>query len=126
YVADVTKLGSYQVKIQESWLSGLTCFSESPIVIISATVSSKLFIFPSPNDGQFTVSYYNNGGAGTTRTVTVYDSKGARVHNAKFPVVGPYTLLSIDLRPAQRGIYYVVVGDATGKKLAEGKVMVNW
>ena len=126
YVADVTKLGSYQVKIQESFLSGLTCFSESPIVIISATVSSKLFIFPSPNDGQFTVSYYNNGGAGTTRTVTVYDSKGARVHNAKFPVVGPYTLLSIDLRPAQRGIYYVVVGDATGKKLAEGKVMVNW
>ncbi len=126
YVADVTKLGSYQVKIQEMFSSGLICFNESPIVIISATVSTRLFIFPSPNDGRFTVSYYNTGGAGTSRSITIYDSKGAKVYNAKFPVIGPYTLLSIDLRPAQRGVYYVVVGDATGKKLSEGKVMVNW
>ena len=60
-----------------------------------------------------------------TRTVTVYDSKGANVYNEKFPVTGPYTLLSVDIKPAQSGIYYVVIGDATGKKLAEGKVLVH-
>lgn len=125
YVVDVTKVGAYQVKIQEAWPSGLTCFSESPVVVISATVSNELFIFPSPNDGRFTVSYYNNGGASTGRTVTVYDSKGGKVYNAKFQVAGSYTLLAIDLQPALTGIYYVVVGDARGKKLAEGKVMVN-
>jgi hypothetical protein len=40
-------------------------------------------------------------------------------------VAGPYTLLSVDIKPAQKGVYYVVVGDAAGKKLAEGKVLVH-
>jgi len=126
YVADISRLGAYQVRIQETFAGGLTCSNQSAIVTISAAISSRLFIFPSPNDGQFSVSYYNNGGTSATRTVTVYDSKGARVYNAKFPVTGFYTLLPIDLRPAQRGIYYVVIGDAAGKKLTDGKVIVHW
>ena len=117
--------GNYQVRIQEVWTSSLTCTNLSPVVTIDATVSSKLFIFPSPNDGQFTVSYYNAGGASGSRNVTVYDSKGAKVHNQKFSITGLYTLLSIDLKPALKGIYYVVVGDAAGKKLIEGKVLVH-
>jgi hypothetical protein len=126
YVVDVSKLGAYQVKIQEAFAGGLTCLNESPIVTISPTASNNLFIFPSPNDGRFTVTFYNSGGAGTSRTVTVYDSKGSKVYNAKFPISGAYTLLSIDLPPALTGIYYVVVGDVNGNKLAEGKVVVGW
>jgi hypothetical protein len=126
YVADVNKLGAYQVKIQESFTSGLTCFSESPIVTITAPASSRLFIFPSPNDGQFSVSYYNSAGTATSRTITVYDSKGAKVYQGKFSITGPYTIIPVDIRPAQRGIYYVIVRSATGGELAEGKVLVNW
>ena len=126
YKADISKLGAYQVRIQETFTGGLTCTNQSAIVTISAAISNKVFIFPSPNDGQFTVSYYNNGGTSTTRTVTVFDSKGSKVYNAKFPIIGFYTLMSIDLRPAQRGIYYVVIGDDKGSQLANGKVMVNW
>ena len=125
YVANVEKIGAYQVRIQESWPSSLVCSNQSAIITLDATISNKLFIFPSPNNGTFTVSYYNAGGASSSRTVTVFDSKGSKVYNAKFPVVGPYTLLSIDVQPAQTGIYYVLVGDATGKKLAEGKVLVH-
>jgi hypothetical protein len=84
-----------------------------------------LFIFPSPNDGQFTVSYFNNGGASTNRSVIIYDSHGAKIHQQKFSITGPYTLLDIDVRPALTGIYYVVITDANGKKLAEGKVVVH-
>jgi hypothetical protein len=125
YVVNVEKIGAYQVKIQEAWPANLVCTNESPIVTITATPSTQLFIYPSPNDGQFTVSYYNSSGGNTTRTITIYDSKGAKVYNAKFQVTGPYTLLPIDVRPAQTGIYYVVVGDANGNKLAEGKVLVH-
>ena len=125
YLADVEKTGSYQVKIQEVFSTGFICSNQSPIVIIDATVSDKLFIFPSPNDGQFTVSYYNNGGSSTSRTVTVYDSRGSKIYNKGFAVAGPYTLLTINIKPAQRGIYYVLVGDANGKKLAGGKVLVH-
>ncbi|MEI2737705.1 MAG: T9SS type A sorting domain-containing protein [Chitinophagaceae bacterium] len=125
YVVNVETTGSYRVSIQEIFTGGLVCSNQSPVVVIDAAISNKLFIFPSPNDGQFTVSYYNNGGASTSRTVTVYDSKGAKVYNAKFPVIGPYTLLSVNIKPAQSGIYYVLVGDAAGNKLGEGKVLVH-
>jgi|CXWL01.1.fsa_nt_gi hypothetical protein len=126
YVVNVEHIGAYQVLIQETFTSpALVCANQSAIVTINATVSGKLFIFPSPNDGQFTVSYYNNGGTSTSRTVTVYDSKGAKIYNAKFPVTGSYTLLGINIKPALSGIYYVVVADATGKKLAEGKILVH-
>lgn len=125
YVANVEKTGVYQARIAEAWPGGLICSNLSPVITIDAPASNKLFIFPSPNDGVFTVSYYNNGGASTSRTVTVYDSRGAKVEFKQFTVAGPYSLLSIDIKPAQKGIYYVVVGDASGKVLAKGKVAVQ-
>ena len=45
--------------------------------------------------------------------------------NGQFTVTGPYTLIPINLQKANTGIYYVVIGDAAGKKLAEGKVHVH-
>lgn len=125
YNVNIENTGNYQATIQETFSSGLVCSNQSPFVVIDATASSKLFIFPSPNNGQFSVSYYNTDGTATSRTVTVFDSKGANVYQARFQVTGPYTLLNVDIQSAQRGIYYVIVGDATGKKLAEGKVVVH-
>ena len=124
-IINVENTGAYQVKIQEVFTGGLTCANQSAIVTIEATPSDKLFVFPTPNDGQFTVSYYNNGGNNTTRSVTVYDSRGTRVKVKTFSVSGPYTLLSLDIRPAQKGIYYIVVGDANGKVLARRNIAVQ-
>jgi hypothetical protein len=125
--ATVEEVGTYQVLISQSFTSpvALTCSNQSQIVTLTATASSRLFIFPTPNDGQFTVSYFNNGGAATSRRIVIYDSKGSQVYDRKFDIVGPYTLIDIDLRRVGTGIYYVVVGDAKGAKLAEGKVHVR-
>jgi hypothetical protein len=125
YIADVEKVGAYQVRIQETWPGGLACSNLSPVVTIEAPASNKLYIFPSPNDGSFTVSYYNNGSASTSRKVTVYDARGAKIEYKKFNVAGPYTLLGINIKPAQKGVYYVVVGDGSGKILANGKIVVQ-
>jgi hypothetical protein len=125
YTADVEKTGSYQVKIQEVFSTGFICSNQSPVVAIDAAVSSKLFILPSLSDGQFIVSYYNNGGSSIARTVAVYDSRGSKIYNKGFTVAGPYTLLTINIKPAQKGIYYVVVGDAAGKKMVAGKLLVQ-
>lgn len=122
---NIEQIGTYRVRVQETFGSGLTCTNQSPDVVIDAQVSNKLFIFPSPNDGRFTVSYYNNGGASTQRRIVVVDAKGAKVYERQFNIAGPYTLLPIDLRNASRGIYIVLVGDAAGNKLAEGKVHVR-
>ncbi|HWR33093.1 MAG TPA: zinc-dependent metalloprotease family protein [Chitinophagaceae bacterium] len=122
---NVEQIGYYQVGIQETWPSTLVCSNLSPVVTITATPSDNLFIFPSPNDGRFTVSYYNNGGASTKRTVAIFDSKGSLVYSREFNITGAYTLIPVDLQTDNTGIYYVVVGDASGKKIATGKVHVR-
>jgi hypothetical protein len=125
YTATVNGLGDYQASIRETWPSGLFCSAISQVVTITANVSSRLFIYPSPNDGNFTVSYYNTGGGNTSRQLVIYDAKGAVIFKRGFPISGPYTLLPVDLSAAARGIYFVVVGDAAGNKLIEGKVHVR-
>ncbi len=85
-IINVENIGTYRVDIQEVFSTGRVCSNQSANVVIDAEVSARLFIFPSPNDGQFTVSYYNNGGTSTSRTVTVYDSRGDRVRYKTFPL----------------------------------------
>ncbi|MCE2704868.1 MAG: hypothetical protein LW624_05300 [Terrimonas sp.] len=124
-VASVANLGTFQVSIRETWPSGLFCAAQSPNVTITAAASDRLFIFPSPNNGNFSISYYNAGGASTTRQLAIFDSKGARVYQEVFPVSGPYTVLPVGLQNVARGIYFVVIGDSSGKKLIEGKVHIR-
>ena len=104
-LVNVEQVGTYKVTIKEVF-SGVTCSNQSADVVINATVSDRLFIFPSPNDGNFTVSYYNNGGSSTKRKIAIYDSKGASVYNAEFTISGSYTLLKINLEKAARGLYF--------------------
>ncbi|MBK8953130.1 MAG: T9SS type A sorting domain-containing protein [Chitinophagaceae bacterium] len=125
YIVNVEKAGIYLARIQEAWPGGLLCTAQSPIVTIEAPASNKLFIFPSPNDGRFTVSYYNNDGASTVRLVKVFDSKGSVVYSRQFNISGSYTLLNIDLQGVNTGIFYVVIGDAGGNKLSERKVHIR-
>jgi uncharacterized repeat protein (TIGR01451 family) len=121
----VTQAGSYQASVRESWPGGLECTASSSVVNIVALASSRLFIFPSPNDGRFTVSYYNSGGAVGQRTIRIYNGIGSLVYDRAFPISGSYTLIPIDLQRMARGVYYVVVGDGTGERLAEGKVHIR-
>lgn len=124
-VVNVEQVGDYQVRIQETWPSTLVCSNQSSVVSITATISNKLFIFPSPNDGRFTVSYYNNGGASTQRRIRIFNSNGQLAYDRQFSISGPYTLLSIDMQRGTRGIYIVEVFDNSGQKLADGKVHVR-
>jgi hypothetical protein len=122
YLVDVMNLGDYRVNIVNT---STGCNNQSNVLNISDSASNRLFIFPNPNDGHFTVSYYNSTGASTSRTVTVFDEKGAKLYQKQFAVSGPYTLLDINLGAAQRAVYLVVVSDAGGHRLAEGKVLVH-
>ena len=116
----VNELGLYSVVATIG-----SCTSVPANITIRDSVSSKLFIYPSPNDGQFTVAYYNQGGNSTKQIVTIYSSKGERVYNNEFPVTQVYQLLKIDLRRNGSGVYYVVLSDANGKVIKRGEVLVR-
>ena len=120
YPVTVANLGSYQVQVTDD--NG--CMNQSAVVTIAGKASSSLYIYPNPNDGQFTVSYYNAGGSNTKQSVTIYDSKGAKVFYRQFTFAGYYGLLDVDLGNQPKGVYIVVIGDASGKKLIEGKVLI--
>jgi hypothetical protein len=121
----IANTGSYQVTVAETWPSGLTCNGSSPTVSLNATALQKLFIYPSPNDGSFTLSYYYGQSGSTTRVVSIFDSKGARVFEQRFLVSGPYTLLPIEMPAAAAGIYMVMLSDINGNKLVSDKVVIR-
>lgn len=121
YLVDSVEVGDYKVKIINPTTG---CNNESNVLTIGTTSSSRLFIFPSPNDGQFSVSYYNSGGGSTRQTIAVYSTSGAKVYYNSFAINGPYQILNVNIKGKAKGVYYVVIGDASGKKITEGKVLV--
>ena len=125
YVVNIEKIGNYQVRITETWPSSLACTNLSQLVSIAGPPNNRLFIFPSPNDGTFTVSYFNNGGNSTQRQLVIFDAKGSMVYKRQFPISGSYTLLNVNMKQASRGIYTVLVFDVNGNRLAEGKVHIQ-
>ncbi|WP_460560821.1 PKD-like domain-containing protein [Ferruginibacter profundus] len=118
----VDQLGSYTARVTTT--AGCTALS-APLVIRDSA-SNKLFILPNPNNGQFKIRYYTSArNFGFLRTVTIYDSKGARVFTKAIPVTAAYSTMDIDIRNAGKGLYIVVVGNSEGKELITGKVVVQ-
>lgn len=122
YLVDSVEVGEYKVRVV---FDATGCNNESQVLSIGTTESQRLFVFPSPNNGQFTLSYYNSSGSSSQQMVTVHDAHGALVYSAKVPVSGFYTLINVNLRGVARGVYVVSVGDANGKRLTKEKIIIQ-
>jgi hypothetical protein len=117
----VTNLGDYRVTITD----GNGCISQSQVITIADSANSRLFIYPNPNDGQFTITYHNPGSTSGKQGIIIYSSKGELVYSKEFPVTVAYQLLSIDLRRNGAGIYIVMLTDGNGKKIKTAEVLVR-
>ncbi len=125
YPVTVTEIGNYFAIIKETYPSSLQCSNTSATITITATESNNLYIFPTPNNGTFNVSYYNNSLTNTKRNISIYDAKGALIYKKEFASTGFYTLLPVNLQATSSRNYFVIIFDAEGKKLAVGKVFVK-
>jgi len=119
-VADVNRLGNYRVIVTSG-----TGSCQSELLNIKDSASSKLFIYPNPNMGVFWVSDYNATGGARQQSISVYNSQGARVWDVTYSSSLPYYLQKVDLRHYGGGVYFVVLRDASGKKLKTGRVVVR-
>ena len=120
-VVDVDNLGDYSVMVND--VNG--CTNSSASLTISEAANDILFIYPSPNTGQFQVRYYNlNGNAVNPRTLSIYDSKGARVFSRTYNITLPYSRMDVDMSNYSKGIYRVELGDVNGKRLKTGSVVI--
>lgn len=105
-----------------------TCTSLPASIIISDSASSKLWVYPSPNDGAFTVSYYTPGATSTNKVaqkLTIYDTEGRLVYKKDLSITQPYNLEKVDMRRNYGGLYYIVLRDANGKQIKTGQVVIK-
>ncbi len=119
---DLDDLGSYTVMTTNT--TGLLCSNTSAALVIGDSATSKLFIYPSPNGGQFKVRYYTTG-ANAQNTLVIFDSKGGRIYSGNYLIGSPYQIMDVDIRQHGRGIYRVVLFSRAGKKIADGSVVVQ-
>ena len=119
---DLTNLGNFTVTVTNT--SGLPCSNTSTPKLIGDSATTRLFIYPSPNNGQFKVAYYTPGTNAINRLI-IFDSKGSQVYNRTYNLLSPYQLMNVDLRQHGRGIYRVIVFDKIGLKMAAGSVVIQ-
>ncbi len=123
YTADVNHLGTYTVVATIG-----SCTSVPGTIVIGDSASSKLWIYPNPSTGVFWVSYYVPGASSsnaTTQNLTIYGSDGRLVYSKKLTIIQPYQLEQVDMRRNGDDVYYVVLRDASGKKIKTGQVVVR-
>jgi PKD repeat protein len=114
--------GAYKMAI-ENLPPQLPCSYTTPELVIGDSVSSKLFIYPNPNNGQFRVTYYSP--TNTRYQVVVMDTKGAVLYRKPHEVTNRYQLIDINLQGASSGLYLLQIQDPTGKQLASGQLVIH-
>jgi subtilisin-like proprotein convertase family protein len=119
-LVDVSVLGDYQLQVID--VNG--CTSLSNIVTIAHSFSAKLFTYPNPSRGLFQVRYYSEANASLQRSITVYNNRGARIITKAFTQTTPYQKIDVDVRTHGKGIYWIELRDANGKRVAVNRAVV--
>lgn len=109
-------LGSYAAEATD----GNGCRGTSDGTDISASAIS--LITPNPAASGYFYVNLSPGGSGLSRTVNVFDNKGARVISVSFH--GSSAAMKIPAAGLAAGIYCVQVLDEQGRSVARGKVLI--
>jgi subtilisin-like proprotein convertase family protein len=121
YLVTVDALGDYTLRVTD--VNG--CTNTSNLVSLSDSASGRVFIYPTPNAGQFQVRYYsiiNN--TNLPRGINIFDARGKRVLVQNYSISAPYARMDVDLRRFGTGVYWVEVVDVSGNRLAVGRTEV--
>jgi hypothetical protein len=115
----VTDIGTYTAVFTDQ--NG--CVNTASIDVTGEALT-RIFIYPSPNSGQFQVRFFNTPGQQVT--MNVYDSKGRRILSEAITTGSvPYTSMQVNLSKNESGIYIVELRDSAGNKIGQGQVVVQ-
>jgi len=101
------------------------CSGSSSALTVRDTVLNYTFIYPNPNNGEFQVRWDGVPVNGQPRLITMYDAKGARVYQKAYTITSAYQIMDVKVKFLSKGVYAVVLTDASGNKLATGKVVIR-
>jgi subtilisin-like proprotein convertase family protein len=128
-IVNIDGLGTYTVSVVDVNNCSVAAGVSTPtsIVISDSVTSDRLFIYPSPNNGNFQVRYYTDltNGTAAPAAVNVYDEKGSQVFSQTYRVGSGYQPMNVSISPTHgRGIYRVDVVDTRGNRLKTGSVVI--
>ena len=116
--------GDYQLKVTNVCGVGL-----SNIITIANSFALGMYTYPNPSSGIFQVIYQHNPNNTTNntlqRSLTVYNNWGGKIITRIFPQTTYYQKIDIDVRAHGKGIYWVEMRDANGKRLGMSRVVVQ-
>ena len=126
-VVGIDGVGLYTVKATaQGCTSADSTTTPQSITIGDSSGVTKLFIYPSPNNGKFQVRYFSdiNNGTKNPAMLNVYDEKGTRVFSKFYGLSSGYQQMNVDLGGHASGIYRVELLDLNGDRIKTGSVMV--
>lgn len=120
-VVDINSLGAYQLSVTD--VNG--CSNLSNIITIAHTFALTLFTYPNPSGGIFQVRYYSEANNTLQRSLTVYNNRGEKIMTRTFTQTIPYQKIDVNVRAHGKGLYWIELRDARGKRLAINKAVVQ-
>ncbi|MEO8772126.1 MAG: T9SS type A sorting domain-containing protein, partial [Ferruginibacter sp.] len=115
------ELGAYSASVTD--VNG--CSGNSNSIAIADSIVNIAFIYPNPNSGFFQVRFQGVEFNGLPRIITLFDGKGARVLQQSYATVTSYQVMDVHAEKLSRGIYALILSDASGKTLGTGKVIIR-
>ncbi len=113
--------GDYQLKVTD--VNG--CANLSNIITIANSFSFNLFTYPNPSGGRFQVRYYSAANNAVQRSLMVYNNWGERIITRNFTQTIPYQKIDVDIRANGKGLYWIELRDAYGRRLAMSRAVVQ-
>jgi uncharacterized protein involved in exopolysaccharide biosynthesis len=112
--------GDYQLKVTNICGVGV-----SNIVTIANSFALNMYTYPNPSSGIFQVRYNSEAGNTLQRSLTVYNNWGEKIITRNFTQTIPFQKIDVDVRAHGKGLYWVEVREANGKRLGIKRVVVQ-
>jgi hypothetical protein len=84
-----------------------------------------MYTYPNPNGGIFQVRYFSEANNTVQRSLIVYDNMGNKIIIKTFTQTIPYQKIDVDVRAHGKGLYWIDLRDANGKRLAMNRAVVQ-
>jgi hypothetical protein len=114
----VSEAGTYNTVYTD--LNGCTVAS-SPLTI-TAQASENLWVYPNPNNGQFSIRFFNQ--TGERATVKLFNPFGQIVYQQEAALGLAYTTINVNLTNIPPGIYIVKVFGSGGTVVAGKQIAI--
>ena len=114
--------GDYQLRVTDIYNCGV---GVSNIVTIANSFAFNSYTYPNPSAGIFQVRYPSEVNIPSQRTLNVFNNRGEKIITRNFTQTIPYQKIEIDVRAHGKGLYWIELRDAAGKRLGISRAVVQ-